>query len=136
MTRLAALAAAALLLPGCLSAHLPIAPAGGRALEIVGVDAPASARVGQPVAVKLTTRLYGSCARVGDARAVVDGQALTVTLQGTATTTLDGASPCTDGVREEVVAVGFTPTNAGTYRLAVPHGIERARLERTISVVE
>lgn len=128
-------AALAFTLAGCLPAHLPLAPAdGGKPLEIVGVDAPADARAGQPVTVKLTARLYGTCARVGEARALMDGAAHTVTLQGTALRA--GSEPCGEGVREEVVPVTFTPSAAGTYRLSVPHGIERARLERTVRVLD
>ncbi len=134
-SRLGLAAALVLTLAGCLPAHLPLAPGdGGRPLEIVGVDAPSDARAGQPVTVKLTARLYGACARVGAARALMDGAARTVTLQGSALQ--DGAGPCGDTVREEVVPVTFTPTAAGTYRLAVPYGIDRARLERTVRVIE
>lgn len=132
--RLGLLAALSLTLAGCLPAHLPLAPASeGRHLEITGVEAPPDARTGEAVTVQLKARLYGSCWRVGEARAAVDGAARTVTLGGTAQRA-EGA--CDAKVREESVAVTFTPLAAGTYRLEVPYGITRARLERTIRVLD
>lgn len=124
-----------LLASGCAAAGLPIEPATTeRNLEIVKLDAPATAVAGRPLSFTVTARLYGAGWRVGQARARTDEATRTIVVAGTAVP-VPGASPGS-AAREEATTVTFTPAAAGTYRFEVPFGSDRAKLGRTIRVTD
>lgn len=121
---------------GCAASGLPIEPAATeRNLEIVKLDAPESAKAGQPLTLTVTARLYGAGWRVGAARARTDEASRTIVIAGTAIP-VPGAAPGAAAVHEETTSLTFTPQAAGTYRFEVPFGSERAKLGRTIRIMD
>lgn len=127
---------AALLLAGC-AATQPVPEY--RAMAIMDLEAPATAKKGQVVTLKLTARRLDACFEVVTAGATVDEATKTVALIVTERRTQPG--PCTQALSFPAAVATFTPASAGTYTVKATALVgrdsnETKAVEKPITVAE